>query len=304
MDHSHDHHHHHAPTSFGRAFALGIVLNTIFVALEAGAGWYAGSMALLADAGHNLSDVLVLALAWGAALLAARRPSAHYTYGLRSTTIFAAMANAALLLVAVGAIAWEAVQRLIAPVAVHSEVVIGVALAGVVVNGATAMLFMAGRHGDLNIRGAFLHMAGDAAVSLGVVVAALLIRWTGWLWLDPAVSLAVAAAILAATWGLTRNVLNLALDAVPAGIDGGAVEAYLAELPGVTEVHDLHIWAMSTTEVALTAHLVRPGAALDDGLLAEAARELERRFGIHHVTMQIEAGDQACECRLAPNRVV
>lgn len=304
MDHSHDHHHDHAPRSFGRAFALGIALNTIFVALEAGAGWYAGSMALLADAGHNLSDVLVLALAWGAALLAARRPSAHYTYGLRSTTIFAAMANAALLLVAVGAIAWEAILRLIAPVAVKSEIVIGVALAGVFVNGATALLFMAGRRGDLNVRGAFLHMATDALFSLGVALAGAGMLLTGWLWLDPAISLVVVAGMTYGAWDLLRDALRLALHAVPPTVDPELVRRYLAGCPGVAEIHDLHIWAMSTTETALSAHLVMPGGHPGDAFIAGVAHELEHRFSIGHATLQIELGTPEHPCALAPEHVV
>jgi cobalt-zinc-cadmium efflux system protein len=303
MAHDHPHHHDHPhPQSYNRAFAVGIVLNLGFVVVEAVYGVLAHSLALLADAGHNLSDVLALALAWGASSLARRGPTQRFTYGFRSSSILAALLNAALLLVVTGGLAWEAIQRLAAPGAVAGQTLIWVALAGIAVNAASAMLFARDRRRDINMRGAFLHMAGDAAVSLGVVVAALLIGWTGRLWLDPAVSLMVAAVILATTWGLTRDAVNLAVDAVPAGIDRHAVETYLAGLPGVTEVHDLHIWAMSTTETALTVHLVRPNAGLDDHFLTDACHTLEHRFGIHHATIQIEAGVHAC--RLAPDHVV
>jgi cobalt-zinc-cadmium efflux system protein len=304
-DHGHPHghgHHHGPPKDFGTAFAIGTALNLGFALIELGVGVFANSLALISDGLHNFSDVIGLLLAWCAAWLCTWRPTASHTYGYRRASILAALGNAALLFAATGAIFTEAVRRLIAPEPVAAGVVVWVAAIGIAINLATALMFMRGRHDDLNIKGAFLHMMGDAAVSLGVVVAALLIGWTGWLWLDPAVSVAVAAVILLTTWGLTRDALNLALDAVPAGIDRDAVEAYLAGLPGVTEVHDLHIWAMSTTETALTAHLVRPNAILDDHLLTDAAHELEHRFGIHHVTVQVEAG--VAECRLAPAHVV
>lgn len=302
--HDHAHGHAHGPANYDRAFAIGIALNTGFVVAEAVYGFLANSLALLADAGHNLSDVLALLLAWGAASLAKRLPSARYTYGMRRTSILASLANAALLLVAVGAIVWEAVQRLGRPEPVAEMTVIWVAAVGIAVNGATALLFMAGRKGDLNIRAAFLHMASDAVVSLGVVLAALAILATGWSWLDPAVSIAIAVVIVIGTWSLLKESIDLALDAVPAKIDRDAIERYLAGLPGVTEVHDLHIWAMSTTDVALTAHLVRPGATLDDGLLMAACRDLSGRFGIGHATLQVEAGDPAHPCGLAPVEVV
>jgi cobalt-zinc-cadmium efflux system protein len=307
-DHGHGHHHHHhgshhaAATSHGAAFAIGTVLNLAFALTELGVGFFANSLALISDALHNFSDVVGLLLAWGAAWLATWRPTASHTYGYRRVSILAALGNAALLFAATGAILTEAVRRLLAPEPVAAGLVLWVAAIGIAINAATALLFMRGRHHDLNVRGAFLHMVGDAAVSLGVVIAALLIGWTGRLWLDPAVSLVVAAVILATTWGLTRDALNLAVDAVPAGIDPHAVEAFLAGLPGVTEVHDLHIWAMSTTETALTVHLVRPNAGLDDHLLNDACHALEQRFRIHHATIQIEAGVH--ECRLAPDHVV
>jgi cobalt-zinc-cadmium efflux system protein len=284
------HDHSHGVPSHNRAFVVGVGLNLGFVLLEAGFGLWANSLALLADAGHNLSDVFGLLLAWGASYLAARPPTARRTYGLRRSSILAALLNAALLLIAVGGIAWEAVLRFGHPEPVAGGAVVAVALAGVVVNSATALLFFRGREHDLNVRGAFLHMAADALVSVGVVAAGLVIRFTGWAWVDPATSLAVVAVIAVGTWGLFRESLDLALDAVPEGIDPAAVEAYLAGLPGVAAVHHLHVWAMSTTEVALTAHLVKPDGQLDDALLSRAAEELRERFGIAHATLQLEQG--------------
>ncbi|HEX5502947.1 MAG TPA: cation diffusion facilitator family transporter [Thermomicrobiales bacterium] len=300
--HGHEHGHSHAPANFGRAFAIGAALNLGFVAAEAVFGLLAGSLALVADAGHNLGDVLGLLLAWGATLLMRRRPTPRRTYGLRRSTILAALANAVILLVAVGAIAWEAILRLLHPAPVAERTVIVVALVGIAVNGVTTLLFMGGRHHDLNIRGAFLHMAADAGVSLGVAVSAAVVLLTGWDWLDPAVSLAIVAVILVGTWGLLRDSLNLALDAVPAEIDTAAVRAYLAGLPRVADVHDLHIWAMSTTETALTAHLVLPDTTPDDALLAHIGDALHERFGIEHATIQVESGDAAfaCSCSLLP----
>ncbi|HYD07588.1 MAG TPA: cation diffusion facilitator family transporter [Reyranella sp.] len=302
--HSHDHSHSHGPTSFDRAFLIGITLNIGFVIVEAVYGFLANSLALLADAGHNLSDVLGLVLAWVAASLAKRRPSARFTYGMKRTPILASLANAMLLLVASGMIIYEAVQRFSTPAPVAETTVIWVALVGIVINGATALGFLSGRKTDVNIRGAFLHMVADAVVSLGVVLSGILVLFTGWLWVDPAVSIVVALVIVAGTWSLLSESVSLSLDAVPDSIDSGAIRSYLAGLPGVTEVHDLHIWPMSTTEVALTAHLVRPGATLDDRLLAQACRDLASRFGIHHATLQIEAGDPAHPCTLAPSEVV
>jgi cobalt-zinc-cadmium efflux system protein len=293
--HGHGHAHEHGAAGHDRAFAVAIALNLGFVAIEGGAGFLANSLALLADAGHNLGDVLGLALAWGAAALARRRPTRRRTYGFGRSSVLAALANAMVLLVAVGAIGWEAVWRLGHPAPVEGSLMIGVAAAGVVVNGATAVLFLKGRHHDLNLRGAFLHMAADAGVSLGVVVAGLLIGATGWLWLDPATSLAIVAVIAWGTWGLFKDSLNLALDAVPEGIDRGAVEDYLRALPGVAAVHDLHIWALSTTETALTVHLVRPEGSGGDAFLAEICEALRRRFAIGHATLQVETGTQACE---------
>lgn len=296
--------HSHAPASFGRAFAIGITLNLVYVAIEAVFGLRIGSMALLADAGHNLSDVLGLVVAWGGATLARRSPTPRRTYGLRSSTILAALANAVFLLVAIGAIGWEAVGRFQAPEPIAGGTVAWVAGVGIAVNALTAWLFMSGRKQDLNIRGAYLHMAADAAVSAGVVVAGLTIAATGWLWLDPAISLGVALLIAVSTWGLLRDSVNLALNAVPAHIDPDAVRAYLAGLPGVREVHDLHIWGMSTTDAALTAHLVRPAVEDEDALLVGVSRTLRERFGIAHPTVQIERGNGPHGCDLAPADVV
>ena len=282
-----------APKDFGPAFLIGIVLNTAFVAVEAVFGFLSGSMALVADAGHNLSDVLSLALAWGAAVAAKRPASARFTYGYKSSTILAALANAGLLLVAVGAILIETLGRIAAPPAVEGMTMIWVAGLGIAINTATALLFMRGRHGDINIRGAFLHMAADALVSLGVVVAGLAIVWTGARWIDPAASLVIVAVIALGTWGLLRDSVRMSLLAVPDGVDDGAVRAYLTGLPGVAAVHDLHIWPMSTTETALTAHLVMPGGHPGDAFLGAIAEELAHHHRIGHTTVQVER-DREC----------
>lgn len=300
--HQHDlggHSHSHAPANFDRAFAVGIALNLAFVAVEAGYGLAANSLALLADAGHNLSDVVGLVLAWAAAWAARRRPSHNYTYGLRRTSILASLANAILLLVAVGVIVWEAVGRFADPAPVETGTIMAVAGVGIVINAVTAWFFFSGRKTDINIRGAYLHMAADAAVSAGVVIAGFAIGRTGLLWIDPAVSLVVAAIITVGTWGLFKESVRLVLDAVPASIDRSAVQSYLAALPGVTAVHDVHIWAMSTTEIALTAHLVRPGTGLDDAFLHRAQHDLEHDFGIGHATIQVESGSAVHPCGLA-----
>jgi cobalt-zinc-cadmium efflux system protein len=301
--HGHDHHGHghHAPRDFGAAFAVGIGLNFAFVVVEVVYGVLAHSMALLADAGHNLSDVLALALAWGASRLARREPSPRYTYGLRSTSILAALVNAALLLLVTGGIVWESILRLADPEPVASKTVMWVALAGIVVNAVSAIPF-AKSGGDLNIRAAFLHLAADAAVSLGVVIAAVLTLYTGWLWLDPVMGIAIAVTIIVGTWGLLRDSVTMALDAVPPHIDPAGVRAYLAKLSGVAEVHDLHIWAMSTTETALTVHLVMPKGHPGDGFTAEICKELRDHHHVHHTTVQIETGAQPCV--LAPDHVV
>jgi cobalt-zinc-cadmium efflux system protein len=298
----HGHNHPHGGATRSRAFALGAGLNVAFIAAEVIFGVRAHSLALLADAGHNLGDVLGLGLAWGALVLGQRPPTERHTYGMRRASILAALANAILLLVAVGGIAWEALQRLGHPGPVAGSVVMAVAGLGVVVNGVTALLFVSGRKEDLNVRGAFVHMAADAVVSLGVVAAGLAMARTGWLWLDPAVSLVIGAVIIWGTWSLLRESLRLAMDAVPPGVDFQQVEAYLQELPGVTAVHDLHIWAMSTTEIALTAHLVKPDAEVDDTLLQRINRELHDRFHIEHTTIQLEREDGRCE--QAPANVV
>lgn len=295
MGHSHS----HGPARLTRAFAIGIGLNLAFVAVEAGYGLVAHSLALVADAGHNLSDVLGLVLAWGATVLARRAPTHRHTYGLGRSSILAALANAALLLIAVGAIGLEAVRRFGDPQPVATGTVMWVAAVGIVINGLTALLFHAGHKHDLNVRGAFLHMVADAAVSLGVVIAAAIIMFTGWTWVDPVISLVIAAVIVAGTWGLLRDSVNLALDAVPESVDAQAVQRYLAGLPGVTEVHDLHIWAMSTTETALTTHLIRPEGA-DDRILSEATRALHDQFGIEHCTIQMEQGRPEYPCRFCP----
>jgi cobalt-zinc-cadmium efflux system protein len=287
----------------GRVFAIGVALNSAFVAAEVAAGLWTGSLSLLADAGHNLSDVLALLLAWGAAVLAKRAPAGRRTYGLRKATILASLANAVFLLVAVGVIASEALHRLREPAAVDSEIVMLTASLGVVINGITAALFMRGSHADLNVRGAFLHMAGDAAVSLAVVVGAFAMGQTGLLWIDPALGLVIAAVIVFGTWGLLRDSADLALDAAPRGIEVDEVRAWLADLPGVEEVHDLHIWAMSTTETALTVHLLRPDNPDGDHFLHEACEGLAARFHIGHATLQVETGDTHA-CRLAPAEVV
>ena len=283
-----------SPATHDGAFALGVALNVAFVVTEAVFGVIAGSTALLADAAHNLSDVAGLLLAWGASHLSRRPSSERRTYGWRSSTILAALLNAAVLLVVTGGIAWEAVKRFSAPAQVGGGIVAWVALVGVGINTATALLFIKGRNTDLNIRGAYLHMAADAAVSAGVALAGVAILVTRWLWIDPAVTLVIAAVILAGTWGLLRESTNLALHAVPEGIDPKAVEGYLTGLPGVTAVHDVHIWAMSTTETALTAHLVKRDSHDDDAVMAEATRALHTRFGIEHTTLQWERGPDAC----------
>ncbi len=295
--------HVHAPASFGTAFAVGIALNLIFVAVEFVYGLLANSMALVADAGHNLSDVLGLVIAWIASILTRRPPSLRFTYGLGGSSIVAALFNAVLLLVAVGAIAWEAILRLLHPEPVASGTVMIVAAVGIVVNGVTAWLFAAGRKSDLNIRGAFLHMVADAAVSAGVVASAAVILYTDWLRLDPLTSLVVVGLIVWGTWSLLRDLLAMSVSAVPAAIDPEAVRRYLESRNGVTAVHDLHIWPMSTTETALTAHLVFPGGPPGDEFLMLAASDLRRRFGIGHTTLQIETSEETA-CGLAPDHVV
>ena len=313
-DHDHDHHghaahghdaahgkghghHHHGPPPGGYStrFAAGIALNLGFVIIEATYGYIAGSLALIADAGHNFSDVLSLGLAWGAATLASSKPSPRRTYGYRRTTILASLLSAGMLLLAMGGIAWEAIGRFAEPAPLNGMTMIVVAGIGVIINTATALMFASGRHGDLNIRAAFLHMAADALLSLGVVIGGIAILMYGWQWLDPVISLIIVAAIVWGTWDLLRESLDLATDAVPRSIDPAAVSAWLGALPGVTRIHDLHIWAMSTTENALTVHLVMPDGG-DDHFLHELTEGLEDRFGIGHSTVQVEREDAGDGC--------
>jgi len=281
------HDHNHAPANFNRAFAIGIGLNIAFVAIEAFYGWKVNSLALLADAGHNLSDVIGLVLAWGGALAGRLRPDARHTYGWKRASILAAFSNALLLLVAMGSLAWEAFHRLQTPQPIEGVTIMVVAGIGIVVNTATALLFMRGRESDLNIRGAFLHMAADALVSAGVVVAGGLALWFGWNWLDPVASLVIAAVIVVGTWSLFRQSLHLLFDGVPESVDLGAVQALLEALPGVACVHDLHVWAMGTSEIAMTAHLVMPDGHADDAFLQQATKQLHDGFEIEHVTIQV-----------------
>jgi cobalt-zinc-cadmium efflux system protein len=303
--HDHDHDHGHggghahgmATQGINTRMAIAVALNLIFVVIEAGFGFLSNSVALIADAGHNLSDVLGLVFAWTAMYLARRPPGARFTYGLGRSSVLAALANAVLLLLACGAIAWEAVGRLASPPAVAAGTVMGVAASGIVINGTSAWLLHAGSHGDLNRRSAFIHMLGDAAVSVGVLLSGTLIMFSGWSRIDPIVSLLIVAAILVSTWGLLRDSLHLSLDGVPASVNSSAVMSYLADQRGVTDVHDLHIWALSTTSVALTAHLVVPDRGADDALLDSITPNLKRRFHIHHATLQIERDrcEHGCE---------
>jgi len=311
--HSHDHgghdhhghdHHHSLGDDLGLVFAVSIALNLGFVLIEGIFGFISHSMALLADAGHNFSDVLGLVAAWGANVLAARRPSARYTYGLRSSSILAALLNAIILLIAVGGIVVEAVQRLIEPTPVGGITIIIVACAGVAVNGAAAWLLGHHHHGDLNVQSAFAHMLSDALVSVGVALSGAVILWTGWLWLDPAVSIAISVVIVFGTWRLLRHSLDMALQAVPPGIDPAAVRMHLLQVSGVSEVHDLHIWPMSTTTTALTAHLIMPAGHPGDACLADVAASLQKRFGIEHATIQVETGDPAHPCVLVPDHII
>lgn len=304
MAHQHNHGHSHVPTNYNRAFIISVTLNTGFAIIEAVYGILANSLALLADAGHNLSDVLGLLLAWGASILVRRLPTPRRTYGLRRSSILAALLNAILLLVASGAIFWEAIRRFVEPSQVSGSTVIGVAAVGIAINTVSALMFMSGRKSDINIRGAFLHLTADAAVSLGAVLAGIAIIATGWLWVDSAMSLIIVVVIVVGTWQLLQESVNLVTDAVPAGIEPLAVRTYLAELPGVASVHDLHIWGMSTTETALTAHLVMTAGHPGDAFLVQVNRELHDHFGIEHATLQIETGDPSYPCSLAQENVV
>ena len=308
-DHGHHHDHGgaghcHAPKDFGRAFAIGVALNVGFVIFETILGFAAHSLAVISDAGHNLGDVLGLLLAWGASTLAKSSPTTRRTFGLRSTTILAALFNALILLAVTGGLSWEAIKRMTHPQMVEGGTMTWVALVGVLVNAGTAWLFVSGQKHDLNLRGAFLHLASDALVSVGVVVTGLVIIRTGLLWLDPLVSLLIGVAILASTWGLFRESLNLLLHAVPAHIDPAKVRAYLAAQPEVLQVHDLHIWAMSTSDIALTAHLIRKCCNVDNAFLERVAHELREQFGIGHATLQIEADGDGRQCSLEPDEVI
>jgi cobalt-zinc-cadmium efflux system protein len=286
----HDQSHAHAPADFSRAFLIGILLNLGFTIAEASFGVVSHSLALVSDAGHNLSDVLGLALAWGAARLATQPATTRHTYGYRRSTILASLTNAVILLVVVGGLMWEGIRRLQSPHPVTTGTVIAVAAIGIVVNGVSALFFLSGRRQDLNVRGAYLHLMADAAVSLGVVVAGLLMRWYGLAWIDPVVAIAIALIIAFGTWGLFRESVNLVMDAVPEKIVPNEVRLFLCDLPGVESVHDLHVWAMSTSEIALTAHLVIPEGETRDEDLTRIAHELHDRFGICHATLQIERG--------------
>ncbi|WP_060856108.1 cation diffusion facilitator family transporter [Caballeronia sordidicola] len=298
-DHKGGHHHHHAPQAGqGRTFAIAVGLNMVIVIVQAVYGFIAHSTALLADAGHNLSDVLGLLLAWGAVWLGARKPSERYTFGLGSSSILASLANAALLLFACGAIVLEAVQRLFNPAPVAGLDVFVVATIGLVVNGFSAWLFMRGSKEDLNIRGAFLHMAGDAGISAAVAISGLVILFTGASWIDPAMSIVVVAVIVAGTWGLGRDAMRLAMAAVPPGVDKPRIEKYLADLPGVTDVHDLHVWALSTTENAMTAHIVMPAGHPGDVFVDSIVGTLRRDYAMHHATLQVEMGTTEHGCAL------
>jgi cobalt-zinc-cadmium efflux system protein len=301
--HQHDHGHHHSHHGHDRAFAIGTALNLGFVVAEIAFGLLANSMALLADAAHNFGDVLGLLLGWGAAWLARRPPTRRRTYGWGRSSILAALLNATILLIGVGAIGVEAAHRLLAPEPVREATVILVAAAGILINGATALLFLRGRGHDINVRAQFVHMAADAGVSAGVVLAGLLILLTGWMWLDPVASLAIGIVIVATTWGLLRESIDLAMDAVPGGVAQEAVQDYLASVPGVLEVHDLHIWGLSTTQTALTAHLVCVDPSAERSL-HDVTTELRDRFGIGHATLQIETDTDAELCRLRPHDVV
>ena len=297
------HGHVHAPASFGRAFAIGIALNAGFVVLEVVYGLLGNSVALLADAGHNMSDVLGLGVAWSAAVLSKRAPTQRFTYGLGGTSILAALFNAAFLLVVIGGLSWEAIGRFWNPQPVAGKTVMIVAGVGILINGVCAWLFASGRKGDLNIRGAFMHMAADALVSVGVVIAGLVILLTGWLWLDPAVSLIINAIIIWGTWGLLRDSVTMSLNAVPSGLESQDVGALLSAAAGVQGIHDLHIWSMSTTETALTAHLLMPGGHPGDSFLVDLCTMLRERFGISHATLQVET-DPNTACPLEPDHVV
>lgn len=305
QDHDHDHsHHHHAPKNYNTAFIIGISLNFIFVLLEATYGYFSESLALMADAGHNLSDVAGLLVAWGAFWLAGKKPSKHFTFGLRKSSILAALFNSVFLLLAVGIILWEAIHRLMSPNAIETKTVMIVAAIGIVINTLTALLFFKDKNDDINLKGAYLHMAADALISLGVVLSAVIISYTGQYWIDPLVSIIISLVIIYGTWDLLKNSARLSMDAVPQGIDPTAVKEYLSNIENVREVHDLHIWAMSTTENALTVHLTMTKMSFDNNKLLQVTKHLEKEFKIHHPTIQIESFDEKFECHYKPEDVL
>lgn len=296
MSQNNSHNHSYNHTDYSKAFLFGILLNTAYIFVEALTGFFIHSMALIADAGHNFSDVLGLILAWGASYLAGKSPTSERTYGMRKSTILAALFNGILLFVAVGAITVESIRKIIYPTNVEGDLMMIVAGAGVVINGLTAWLFFKGRHNDLNIKGTFLHMAADTGVSLGVVAAGLIISLTGYRWIDPAISILIVVVISIGTWGLLKESFYLSMDAVPKGINIADVKKYLESIEGVEDVHDLHIWGMSTTETALTSHLVIPGKKIEDHLLEKICKDLHEKFGIEHPTIQIEKSGQSSNC--------
>ena len=292
------HEHRHSVNNYNRSFAIGVALNIIFVAVEASYGILSGSLALIADAGHNLGDVLGLLLAWGASVMATKPATEKRTYGYRKVTIMASLVSAILLLVALGGIVWEAVGRFSYPKPIAGVTVIIVAGIGVFLNTITALLFVSGKKHDLNIKGAYLHMVADAGVSLGVVIAGIVIISTGWVWVDPLISLLIVAVILVGTWSLLRDSMNLAIDSVPKGIDISGIKKYLTNLENVVQIHDLHIWSLSTTEVALTVHLVVTNETLNNDFLQQSQQKLYEHFGIEHTTIQIERESDENDCML------
>ncbi len=305
QSHSHDHHHHHhAPKNYNNAFIIGIALNFIFVIVEAVYGFFSHSLALMADAGHNLSDVAGLLLAWGAFWLVRKKPNTQFTFGLRKSTIFSALLNSIILLMAVGIIIWEAIHRLFSPNIIESKTVMIVAGIGILVNAMTALLFFKDKDDDMNIKGAYLHMAADALISLGVVISALIISYTSWYWLDPIISIVISLIIIYGTWDLLVGSLKLSMDAVPEGINPLEVKKYLESLEYVTDVHDLHIWGLSTTETALSVHLTVKNNIIDNKNLVQINEHLKKHFKIHHPTIQIEIFDENFECHLKPEDVV
>jgi cobalt-zinc-cadmium efflux system protein len=304
VSHNHNHNHSHGTGNYTRAFAIGILLNVGFVIIEIGYGIFADSLALIADAGHNISDVVSLLLVWGASVLATKTTSDKRTYGFRKVTIMSSLVSAILLLVALGGITWEAIGRFQDPKPVEGITVIIVAAIGVLINTVTALLFIKAQEHDLNIRGAFLHMAADAGVSLGVVVAGIIIMIKGWLWVDPLVSMIIVAVIFYSTWYLLRDSMNYIMDAVPRGIDINKIREYLVNLEQVGSIHDLHVWPLSTSEVALTVHLVVNDHALNDELLSRIQHDLDKQFGIAHSTIQVESGDADNACMLDRPRCI